>query len=217
MVSGRLIATACACAMVSACGGGGGGDRDASTITSATPELGLTAMDSIETGLTEVERHEENLAEVDRLFEEHEGKTLTPSSDRITGQAEYGGIAGFDTSSSDGTEVSARLTLNADFDADTISGEISDFASGDEDLSVSGELAIANGRMVRDVDIGRFEADVNGNLTINDADRDVFGDMGGGFYGDNAETVLGYIDVDPIDGFSDDTIEGGFVAEETSR
>ena len=214
MISGRISIAVCACLAVSACGGGGGGgDNEERRVTTA-----LRVTSEPLPAVADPQRALSLSGESVELSEEFTaGEEIVPTSN-LDGRATYTGVATFVRGGLDsGIAALGRLTLDADFDSREISGDISDFASSSEQFRVSGELDVVNGEILSGADDGRFDADLEGDLNVNGSNRQVTGGMEGIFTGNDAQAVAGSVNVDPIDGLSDDSTEGFFVATDRFR
>lgn len=190
-----------AIASLSACGGSSTGSTSSS---GSTP----TSFDQLKSASTDQlrERGEALLAEYDTV----DDTTLDQMSAQ-TGTATYAGVTAFgetpDFAIDDAVATSA-ISLTADFGADTISGEMTNFyAENDvgEFQSVAGTIAV-NGGVITDT---TFTANISGDLVLPDGTEAVTGTLDGGFIGDNADAVEGDINAT----VGTDIIFGGYIAE----
>jgi hypothetical protein len=147
----------------------------------------------------------------------------------VQGSANYRGamFLGSRTTSVVVDAVVGDMTLDFDLQDDSFSGSATDFVGIDGTLR-SGTMEIANGAVTR-TDFGTFvTADVDGavlfSTTILASDREVkelSGDLAGSFTGDDAQFVMGDVDVgyeiEPIETgtltITEIPLEGYFVVE----
>jgi hypothetical protein len=136
----------------------------------------------------------------------------TPLQMPVRGEATYDGAALYssvDTFTNDiidNPTSASRFRLTADFGSADIDGRLYDFRAADPNVSMSGELAIANGGIVNNA----FTGDVQGSLTVNGTPLGYTGgQVVGNFLGSQADAVSGLI----LQGSSPTPYNGVFVAE----
>ncbi len=161
--------------------------------------------------------------EFDDIAERGEDLDYTdPASLPTSGGATYEGVMGLDTynSASDlegvPEEILGEMTLNADFASSSVSGEVDDFVTPDDDR-VDGSLDISNGVIDRTVDVDLFYTygfDLNGTLTTEEGtDFDVDAEGAGDFFGSGHQQAGGIVEGVISSDSGTALVEGGFVAE----
>jgi hypothetical protein len=122
------------------------------------------------------------------------------------GAALYSSVDTFTNDIIDSPTSASRVRLTADFSNADIDGSLYDFRAADSNITMSGDLAIANGEIVNNV----FDGDVQGTLTVNGTPLSYSGgQVVGNFLGSQAEAVSGLI----LQGSSPTPYNGVFVAE----
>lgn len=215
-ISGGLILVALG---LSACGGGGGGGTPAaSKVESASesapasaPERTIYSLPPAPLEASYTRFQDQGLALVDEIstFEYSSVEQLP-----VSGVATYQGITAlhigreaseaidnlYDTSESDGynvarntirtAELTSDVELNVDFSDDWIGGKLDNFRT-DGNETLSGVVAIKDGS----IDGGRFGATISGQISPDsDYEYQVYGNLAGGFKGQDAVATEGIID-----------------------
>ena len=155
--------------------------------------------------------------------DKYENVTTAEEMSQRSGSATYSGVAGLYVADSEeilaqrmndddrSPAVIAELNLTADFDSSSITGSMTNLQSGDEDMTVSGQIDLANGT----ISGGDLTADLTGTLeTTGDGPDETLtltGTTTGSFVGDNAEAAEGKIDGTLGDG---SLVGGEWVVEE---
>lgn len=138
------------------------------------------------------------LDELEFFIDKSDRLDVTPFGNvPVTGSASYEGVFGVarfverfpgDTNPNVEDPLIGEVTLDVDFQANTLSGSADNFFDGVS--SVSGNLAIFDGELFRDNSEGVvFGADVDGRLPIAGAQRDIEGILIGGFNGNQAQLI----------------------------
>lgn len=118
--------------------------------------------------------------------------TATPADSMPTaGTATYSGLAGFSTTNGGPSEIMSEASLTANFDNSSISGGLANFRHY-QNGAMPGSVSFQNGT----IDKNKFEADLGGSLTVQNAAAPVAGQMTGVFGGGNADLASGLIEAD---------------------
>lgn len=146
------------------------------------------------------------------LAERYQDAELTPTMP-TSGTASYSGVAAYsDVPDSNyiynNAEVVSNVALNANFADNTISGQLSNFQSFENEV-ITGSVAVNNGQISNNV----FTAELSGSLNASGEDLTVAGDMEGAFLGDNADAVGGAMSFGLTDAVGTEQIFGIFLAE----
>lgn len=155
----------------------------------------------------------EQLADQGRvLAERYQDADLTPTMP-TTGTASYSGVAAYSDVPDanyiyNNAEIVSNVALNANFADNTISGQLSNFQSFENEV-ITGSVAVNNGQIVNNV----FTANLSGSLNASGDNVTVAGDMEGAFLGDNAGAVGGAISAGVTDAVGTEQIFGVFIAE----
>ena len=131
-------------------------------------------------------------SEGQRLIVKYQNEHFTSVSNMPTGSATYTGVAGFRSDTSninaiiDNPTTISKAKISANFDNNTISGELTDFVDifGER---ATGKVAIENGV----ISGNGFTATLAGSLTGYGETAPVLGNLSAGFVGPNAEAVYG--------------------------
>ena len=152
--------------LLSACGGGGG----AGGISFASLE---------QTGVD--------------IYVKHYNSNETPVSSMPSGSATFTGVAAFNNTNVSSlqeflntADPLAKLTLNANFSSNSISGSVTDIKSWNGSAT-SGSVNISNGRISGNT----FLADANGIVYLEGNAAEVNALVDGIFHGNNAQAVVG--------------------------
>lgn len=133
-----------------------------------------------------------------------------------TGRATYTGVAAYGLSPMaedylDDPAVVSRVTLDADFADETISGRLDNFRS--KEAEISGSVDMLDGKIHHDgPGRGWLGADLAGSLAVNGESTEIVGELYGYFFGDNADVIKGDLD-GILDGNEDMPVYGIFGAE----
>jgi len=148
------------------------------------------------------------------IIEEYGNADVTPESAMPTaGTATYNGVAAFSDVPSESyiaenAEAVAALRLEANFGDSTIGGKMDNFVDYNN-VHAPGSVQITNGTISGNT----FNANLDGDITIEGEAVSVSGDMGGGFLGADANAVAGAIRADLSSGLGTATLYGIFGAE----
>lgn len=187
---------------LSACGGSSGGGSD---------DLGASQGET-----------SDQYDDLRDLFEDTQDGTLsTVDTSTRTGQATLTGAVELnDVGEDEDLDLIGDLSITADFDADTATGQATGFTlfdidTGEAESDVSGSLALSNAT-ISGTD---FDADLGGTLENEGDDFDVQLGLDGQFYDNNGDLVVaGTADGTISDAGStpsaDDAVSGGFIATE---
>lgn len=123
---------------------------------------------------------------------------LTPFANMPTnGKATYTGVAAYSDVLNakyivENAEVVSKVTLNADFAADEISGKLDNFRDY-ENKAIAGAVDIKNGKIQGNT----IKADLSGQINVTgQGNSSVNGSLAGGFAGPNADAIIGGLNAD---------------------
>ncbi len=150
-------------------------------------------------------------------------ETLDPTEVPTVGSASYSGVLVFE-GPDDGLDtnfLAGDMSMTADFANSEVSGSAGNFVNADDE-EYSGSLTVSNGTIFNDVvleDFYTYSADIAGSLSGADNEVDVDGELGGDFFGDDAEYAGGVIEgtLDVNDGEETITLDednSGFLLEQ---
>jgi hypothetical protein len=148
------------------------------------------------------------------IITKYEDADLTPESEMPTvGTATYNGVAAFSSVAdaeyiAENADAVAALRLEANFGDSTIGGKMDNFVDYDN-VRAPGSVQVTNGTISGNA----FNADLDGDITIEGEAVTVSGDMAGGFLGADANAVAGAIQADLSSGGGTETLYGIFGAE----
>ena len=190
----RIVVGLAASALLAACGGGGGPNPQADRFASLE-------------------------SEGRRLNDLYGMAAPTPVADLPAGRATYAGVGAYSTSVDPQAAIASpdalsRVTLEADFDADTLTGSFSDFVlvtpgGGADSRAVDGALRLDDGTMAG----GRIEGDLSGRLAIEgEVPANVAASLDGQVVGPAGEAITGEVRTTFVPGF-DSQMSGVIVAE----
>lgn len=187
-----------AIASLSACGGSS--TSSSGSIPASFEQLSSASAEQLR------ERGEALLAQYDTVDD-----TTIEQMNAQTGTATYAGVTAFGETPDftlDEVVATSAISLTADFGADSISGQMTNFYEENDVgdfVSIEGSLDVTGGTITGNT----FTAAVSGDLATLEGEQSVSGTLDGGFIGSGAEAVEGDID-GTIGGVP---VYGGFIAE----
>lgn len=136
----------------------------------------------------------------------------TPLQMPLRGEATYDGAALYssvDTFTNDiinNPTSASRVQLTADFGSSEIGGRLYDFRAADPNITMNGDLTVANGEIISNL----FNGTIQGTVTVNGTPLSYTGgEVVGNFLGSQADAVSGLI----LQGSSATRYNGVFVAD----
>jgi len=168
------------CGLVSACGGGGD-EGHTTTTPPPAPQLTYAQYEAASAAL-------------------HATWDIVAATDPLTlpvsGSADYAGVVRLDVENGPGDiSMDGRLALHADFSANTISGDASQFVDENE-VAYSGALTLSNGVIDRNADLATeytYTGNLDGSLTGAGETYAIVSDLSGDFVSSTTGAVTGVI------------------------
>jgi hypothetical protein len=135
---------------------------------------------------------------------------VTPDSDALAGQANYAGSLAAEDG--EGTSLLADLSMDFDFDAGSVEGDLPRVRTQVQDGSIV--TADGTGTISGTVSQGELTAEIDGEFRVLDENGALAGTMAGEFRGSNADEVVGStsLNLTSSEGGGVANFDGGFHA-----